>query len=59
MCIAPIWANPNKVNEYLRRAEQAGLVWPLPDAWDDAGLEQILFPDTYKDSALERGLPIR
>ena len=46
------------VNEYLRRAELAGLIWPLSDKWDDARLEQILFPETYKDSASERGLPI-
>ncbi|WP_107795274.1 hypothetical protein [Nitrosomonas aestuarii] len=30
------------------------MVWPLPDEWDDARLEQILFPETYKDSALEQ-----
>jgi len=31
------------VNEYLRRAEEAGLSWPLPDL-DDAALEARLFP---------------
>jgi len=30
------------VAEYLRRAEQAGLCWPLPDELDEAGLEQLL-----------------
>ena len=26
------------VHEYLKRAEAANLVWPLPDDWDDASL---------------------
>ena len=45
------------VKKYLLRAEQAGLSWPLPDDWDDARLEQCLFPEPSKDSVLERGLP--
>ena len=32
------------VGEYLRRAEQAGLSWPLPEVLDDNALEQLLFP---------------
>ena len=32
------------VAEYLRRAQTAGLIWPLPDDVDDAALEQRLFP---------------
>ena len=28
----------------MRRAQQAGLVWPLPDGLDDDGLELLLFP---------------
>ena len=32
------------VSEYLKRAQRAGLAWPLPDALDDAGLEALLFP---------------
>ena len=31
------------VSNYLRRAEAAGLSWPLPDEWDDAALEARLF----------------
>lgn len=30
--------------EYLKRAEKAGLSWPLPDELDDAALEHLLFP---------------
>jgi len=32
------------VAEYLSRAEQAGLTWPLPLEMDDAALENRLFP---------------
>jgi transposase len=32
------------VAEYLRRAEVAGLSWPLPEGLDEAGLERLLFP---------------
>jgi len=31
------------VNEYLRRAEAAGLQWPVPAGWDDERLEAALF----------------
>ena len=40
------------VGDYVRRAEAAGLSWPLPDDLDDSRLEQILFnqiPHTPKD----------
>jgi transposase len=45
------------IKKYLLKAEQAGLSWPLPDDWDDARLEQCLFPEPSKDSLVERGLP--
>lgn len=32
------------VAEYVRRAEAAGLGWPLPEGLDDAALEARLFP---------------
>ena len=34
------------VAEYLRRAEVAGLSWPLPEGLDDETLERRLFPPT-------------
>ena len=34
------------VTEYIRRAEAAGLSWPLPADLDDAALEARLFPGT-------------
>ena len=34
------------VDEYLRRAEEAGLSWPLPAELDDGALERLLFPCT-------------
>ena len=32
------------VDEYLRRAEEAGLSWPLPADLDDGTLGRLLFP---------------
>jgi transposase len=32
------------VHRYLERAEAAKLVWPVPEDWDDAKIEQLLFP---------------
>src|SRR6266702_2112070 len=32
------------VHRYLRRAEAAGLSWPLPDEYDDRQLNELLFP---------------
>ena len=32
------------VGGYVRRAQQAGPVWPLPDGMEDDGLELLLFP---------------
>jgi transposase len=32
------------VAEYLRRAADAGLAWPLPSGLDEATLERQLFP---------------
>src|SRR5215207_11657863 len=32
------------VGDHLRRAERAGLAWPLPDDLDDIALEALLFP---------------
>ena len=34
------------VHKYLKRAEAAGVSWPLPEGWDDARLEATLFPRT-------------
>ncbi len=36
------------VGEYLRRASDAGLSWPLPQELDDAQLDRLLFPPTPK-----------
>src|ERR1700722_13681757 len=32
------------VHKYLKRAEAAGLSWPLPEDWDEARLEAMAFP---------------
>src|SRR5215469_15080443 len=32
------------VHKYLKRAEDAGLSWPLPEGWDEAKVAATLFP---------------
>ena len=44
------------VDEYLRRAEAAGLSWPLPAALDDGALERLLFPPAPAVPAAARGV---
>lgn len=34
------------VHEYLKRAEAAGVGWPLPADWNEARLQSALFPST-------------
>lgn len=34
------------VYEYLKRAQAAGVTWPLPEGWDDRRLEEALFGPT-------------
>jgi len=45
------------VNGYLQRARVAGLVWPLPDALDDAALELALFPPAPSPAGPARPVP--
>jgi transposase len=32
------------VSQYVERAKEAGLTWPLPEEWDDGQIENRLFP---------------
>jgi transposase len=45
------------VGEYLRRAAEAGLGWPLPSGQDETALERQLFPPPPALPAHARGLP--
>lgn len=45
------------VRSYVRRAELAGLCWPLPDTLQDTALEQMLFPPRPSIPAKDRPLP--
>jgi transposase len=45
------------VGEYLRRAAEAGLAWPLPADLDEATLERQLFPSPPSLPAQARGVP--
>ena len=45
------------VSEYLRRAEEADLSWPLSGDLTDTHLEQLLFPPPPALPAQDRGIP--
>lgn len=45
------------VGDYIQRARDAGLPWPLPEDMDDAGLEQALFSQVFR-VAKNQGLPL-
>ena len=49
--------SPPTVSDYLRRAGEAGLGWPLPSGLDDAALERQLFPPPPSLPAHARGIP--
>jgi transposase len=39
-------SDPERVYEYLKRAQAAGVTWPLPAGWDDSQLEAAVFGKT-------------
>ena len=45
------------VAEYVRRAQAAGLSWPLPDALDETALEQRLFATAANTTVARRPTP--
>lgn len=45
------------VRNYLARADEAGLSWPLPAELDDGQLERLLFPLAPKPALVERTVP--
>jgi transposase len=45
------------VGEYLARAQQAGVAWPLPEEVSEAELYRRLFPECEKAQATARPLP--
>lgn len=45
------------VMEYIQRANDAGLSWPLPPELDDSALEGLLFPPPRKIPMEERNMP--
>lgn len=45
------------VSQYLKRAQRAGLQWPLADGIDDAQLEALLFPPPPDVPADQRPIP--
>jgi transposase len=49
-----IQASPSTVGDYIRRAEVAGLGWPLPEGLDERTLEARLFPPPEPKAAAPR-----
>lgn len=49
-------SRPAVVN-YIERAEQAGLSWPLPDTLTDVALERLLFPTQKSRSVRDLACP--
>ena len=45
------------VSDYLNRAQQAGLTWPLPEKLDDTALENLLFPHSLYVPPESRQMP--
>ena len=45
------------VGEYLRRARQAGIYWPLPEDLGEEELYRKLFPESIEQAGCERPLP--
>jgi transposase len=49
--------SPSTVVDYIRRAEAAGLRWPLPDDLDETSIEARLFPTARYQRISDRPLP--
>jgi transposase len=45
------------VHDYLKKAEEAGLKWPLPEGWNDERLEAALFAGGRPERPARRPLP--
>jgi transposase len=54
---ASVGIGPTAAGDYLCRAKQAGLAWPLPEDLDDVMLEARLFPPPQAIAANQRAQP--
>ena len=52
-----IEVSPSTVGEYIRRANTAGLSWPLPETLDERALDGRLFPAATVSARVERPIP--
>jgi transposase len=48
---------PSTVIDYIQRAEDAGISWPLPEDLDDAALERVLNEQKGRPKPVRRPLP--
>lgn len=49
--------SPSTVNEYLKRAEKAGLCWPLPEEMTEEELAQLIYPEGQKATSADKVMP--
>ena len=49
--------SPSTVGDYIRRAQVAGLSWPLPEGLDERALEARLFPGAGVPAPAQRAMP--
>lgn len=54
---ATLGCSHGAVGEYLKRANAAGLTWPLPDDCDDSKLNELLFPAVRAQRGGDRPQP--
>ena len=47
----------SSVGEYIAKAEEAGLSWPLPEGIDDTALERRLYPAPGTPQAVTKAMP--
>ena len=52
-----VGVSPTTAGDYVRRAERAGLTWPLPESLDDAALGRRLLMSPAPPSGTPRPLP--
>jgi len=50
-------ASHSTIGQYLRRAEEAGIGWPMPERLSETELEQRLFPQRIAGNTLPRVMP--
>ena len=53
-----IGVSPSTVSDYIRRAQSAGLTYPLPLDMDESALDRKLYPDPIPPRVKGRPMPV-